>query len=321
MGERCHLHLQWHLTTRATSPCSLPPPSLPGRLPCTIHHPDLHDWFPPCCPCVPTSLGLPGWVLWENSPGPPRRHIWGLAPVPPWCLGFPRAPVSQGCHGVGAEPSPAPPKPQINPTSPPPCPPSPHFPHLEREAAPPAPAPYAPAVPVRIPAHVSALQAGFGPKLGHCSLPGAGCCGVGGSTHRHPHPHPLQAPAAGPRCWSCSLYGNRLHHAGCRGHPSPKWHSTHSGVVVGGRRMLWVGGGWQQGPPAAGFLPGHRLPACGMTQGGLGGFAACGHVGPALSPCAEAWARGGHRERGPPSAWHQALSWGQGWVWSPPPAT
>lgn len=136
MGERCHLHLQWHLTTRATSPCSLPPPSLPGRLPCTIHHPDLHDWFPPCCPRVPTSLGLPGWVLWENSPGPPRRHIWGLAPVPPWCLGFPRAPVSQGCHGVGAEPSPAPPKPQINPTSPPPCPPSPQFPHLEREAPP-----------------------------------------------------------------------------------------------------------------------------------------------------------------------------------------
>lgn len=82
MGERCHLHLQWHLTTRATSPCSLPPPSLPGRLPCTIHHPDLHDWFPPCCPRVPTSLGLPGWVQWENSPGPPRRHIWGLAPAP-----------------------------------------------------------------------------------------------------------------------------------------------------------------------------------------------------------------------------------------------
>lgn len=39
-----------------------------------------------------------------------------------------------------------------------------------------------------------------------------------------------------------------------------------------------VGGGvgWQKGPPAAGFLPGHQLPACGMTQGGLGGFAGAG---------------------------------------------
>lgn len=64
---------QGHLPVRVTGAHC--PPSLPGRLPCTIRHPDLHYWFPPCCPCVPTSLGLPGWVLWENYPAPQMAHL------------------------------------------------------------------------------------------------------------------------------------------------------------------------------------------------------------------------------------------------------
>lgn len=268
-----------------------------------------------------------------DYPGPPRWHVWGLVActtVVPW---FPQG---SSVMGLGLSPAQHLPSPTLAPHLPhhaslsSVCPWGPPFPHSEREMPPTPPAPHAPAVPVRFHPCISACRAGFGPNLGHCSLPGAGCCGVGGSTHRHPHPlPPLQsagprgAPAAGPQGWSCSRYGNRLHRAGCRGHPSLKWHTTRTGGAGG--CCGW--GGWlAEGPPGCRIPPGSPAACLRDDSGGIRGIcrsgnAARGHVGPALSPCAEAQARGGHGERGSPLCVAPVPELGPGLGVKPPPST
>lgn len=191
------------------------------------------------CPHIPwaTWVGAVGELSWP----PPDGTFGGRHPHRCGASVSPGLQCHGGVTGLGLSPAQHLPSPKL----------TPHLPHHAPLASvspfgegngPPSSGTVCICVPV------SAVRAGFGPKPGHCSLPGAGCCGVGGSTHRHPHPHPLQAPAAGPRCWSCSLYGNRLHRAGCRGHPSPKWHSKHTGVAGGQEDAVGGGGAGSRAP-------------------------------------------------------------------------